>query len=176
MTLPTSLSIKPSPRILRVLGDIEFEPWQCIAELIDNAFDDFLEVHRRAQHWPDGFKVSVSLPSQASADAMIVIEDTGRGMSLGKTGNATVVSSWSGSPRPGRAPSTGVTRCQRGATACCSAPATWTDLQGRTSRHGLLAAGWAAGWASAPRAPRHPEPARCRSGAVFLVDKCSPRW
>lgn len=98
MTLPTSLSIKPSPRILRVLGDIEFEPWQCIAELIDNAFDDFLEVHRRAQHWPDGFKVSVSLPSQASADAMIVIEDTGRGMSLDVLNNA-VRAGWSSNDR-----------------------------------------------------------------------------
>ncbi|MEI8254641.1 MAG: ATP-binding protein, partial [Deltaproteobacteria bacterium] len=63
-----------------MLGDIEFEPWQCIAELIDNAFVDFLEVHRSGTHWPDGFKVSVSLPDGASADATIVIEDSGRGM------------------------------------------------------------------------------------------------
>jgi sensor histidine kinase regulating citrate/malate metabolism len=98
MTLPASLNIRPSPRILRVLGDIEFEPWQCIAELIDNAFDDFLEVHRKGQHWPDGFKVSVSLPSQASADATIVIEDTGRGMSLDVLNNA-VRAGWSSNDR-----------------------------------------------------------------------------
>ncbi len=41
---PSSLNIRPSSRILRILGDIEFEPWQCLAELIDNAFDDFLEL------------------------------------------------------------------------------------------------------------------------------------
>jgi hypothetical protein len=98
MDTPTTLSIKPSPRILRVLGDIEFEPWQCIAELIDNAFDDFLEVHRRGHHWPDGFTVSVSLPAQASADAVLVVEDTGRGMSLDVLNNA-VRAGWSSNDR-----------------------------------------------------------------------------
>jgi hypothetical protein len=28
--------------VYSVLGDIEFQHWQCIAELIDNAFDEFL--------------------------------------------------------------------------------------------------------------------------------------
>lgn len=98
MSLPTSINIRPSPRILRVLGDIEFEPWQCIAELIDNAFDDFLEVHRSGTHWPDGFKVSVSLPDRASADATIVIEDSGRGMSIDTLNNA-VRAGWSSNDR-----------------------------------------------------------------------------
>lgn len=105
MELPTTLSIKPSPRILRVLGDIEFEPWQCVAELIDNAFDDFLEVHRRGHHWPDGFKVSVSLPAQASADAVIVVEDTGRGMSLEVLNNAVRAGRAHPDPGAGSAPS-----------------------------------------------------------------------
>ncbi len=96
--MPSSINIRPSPRILRVLGDIEFEPWQCIAELVDNAFDDFLEVHRSGTHWPDGYKVSVSLPDRASADATIVIEDSGRGMSIDMLNNA-VRAGWSSNDR-----------------------------------------------------------------------------
>ena len=55
MELPTTLSIKPSPRILRVLGDIEFEPWQCIAELIDNLQGDpQMLLKRRLRPAPSG--------------------------------------------------------------------------------------------------------------------------
>lgn len=93
-----TLDIKPSPRILQVLGDIEFEPWQCIAELIDNAFDDFLEVHRSGQHWPDGFKVSISLPEQGSGAALLRVEDTGRGMDV-QTLNNAVRAGWSSNDR-----------------------------------------------------------------------------
>jgi histidine kinase/DNA gyrase B/HSP90-like ATPase len=69
--------------MLRMLGEIEFAEWQCIAELIDNAFDDFSEIVSQSQPWPGGFKVSVSLPD-ASADlsgAEVCVSDTGRGMS-----------------------------------------------------------------------------------------------
>ena len=38
------VDITPSPRILRMLGEIEFDEWQCIAELVDNAFDDFTDL------------------------------------------------------------------------------------------------------------------------------------
>ena len=34
-----TVNLVPSPKILRVLGRIEFENWQCLAELIDNAID-----------------------------------------------------------------------------------------------------------------------------------------
>lgn len=93
-----TLDIKPSPRILQILGDIEFDPWQCIAELVDNAFDDFLDIHRSGQHWPDGFKVSVSLPDKAGADTAIRIEDTGRGMNIDTLNNA-VRAGWSSNDR-----------------------------------------------------------------------------
>lgn len=39
---PRVINVSPHPRLLGVLGDIEFAPWQCIAELVDNAFDEFL--------------------------------------------------------------------------------------------------------------------------------------
>jgi hypothetical protein len=33
----STIDITPSPRILRTLGEIPFQPWQCIAELADNS-------------------------------------------------------------------------------------------------------------------------------------------
>ena len=38
MTTKT-FDITPSPRVLRMLGQIDFAPWQCLAELIDNSID-----------------------------------------------------------------------------------------------------------------------------------------
>lgn len=92
------MDIRPSPRILQVLGDIEFEAWQCIAELVDNAFDDFLELQRAGIRWPDGYKVSISLPDRVGADCVIRIEDTGRGMDLATLNNA-VRAGWSSNDR-----------------------------------------------------------------------------
>lgn len=76
------MRITPSSRILKMLGEIEFDEWQCVAELVDNAFDDFSEIVKSGVPWAGGFKVSVSLPSHGakSNDAKVVIQDTGRGM------------------------------------------------------------------------------------------------
>ena len=41
---PAKVQITPSARILRMLGEVEIEEWKCLAELIDNAFDDFNEI------------------------------------------------------------------------------------------------------------------------------------
>src|SRR5579864_1294134 len=97
MTIPNvntsgqeTINVRPTKRILRVLGDIEFDNWQCVAELADNAFDDFLEIQRAGTPWPDGFTVAVTLPTSATplADAEVIVEDTGRGMSLDALNNA----------------------------------------------------------------------------------------
>lgn len=76
------MDITPSPRILRMLGEIEFDEWQCVAELVDNAFDDFTEIVRNGSSWPGGFKVSVTVPGLAAnlTGAEVVVRDTGRGM------------------------------------------------------------------------------------------------
>ena len=58
-----TVNITPTPRILQVLGDIEFEPWQSVAELVDNAFDEFLSIKRAKLSWKEPFEVSVSIPS-----------------------------------------------------------------------------------------------------------------
>ncbi|MFF1904273.1 ATP-binding protein [Kitasatospora sp. NPDC058218] len=94
------MKITPSARILRMLGEIEFDPWQCVAELIDNSFDDFTGIVRSGDPWAGGFKVSVTLPSPStrSSDAQVVITDTGRGMSYETLGRA-VSAGWSSNDR-----------------------------------------------------------------------------
>ncbi|MFD4546311.1 ATP-binding protein [Streptomyces sp. NPDC058466] len=74
------MKITPSARVLRMLGEIEFKEWQCVAELVDNSFDDFTEIIRSGVNWPNGYKVSVSLPDSSTPRAQLVIRDTGRGM------------------------------------------------------------------------------------------------
>lgn len=77
------MDITPSPRILRMLGEIEFDEWQCISELVDNAFDDFGEMSVEGHLRAGGYKVSVSLPSAIAglSGSEVVVKDTGRGMS-----------------------------------------------------------------------------------------------
>ncbi len=94
-----SIDVTPHPRLLAVLGDIEFSPWQCLAELIDNAFDDFLVAP------PDDVipEVAISLPSRNSdhRDAQVWISDNGRGMSLEHL-NKALSAGWSSNARYGQ--------------------------------------------------------------------------
>ncbi|MGW3327080.1 ATP-binding protein [Streptomyces virginiae] len=94
------MKITPSARILRMLGEIEFDPWQCVAELIDNSFDDFTEILNAGNPWAGGFKVSVTLPSASvkSSEAQVIIADTGRGMSYELLERA-VSAGWSSNDR-----------------------------------------------------------------------------
>lgn len=94
-----TIDVTPHPRLLAVLGDIEFAPWQCLAELIDNSFDDFLAAP------PEGEvpTVAISLPSRRSdrRDAQIWIADNGRGMSLEHLTGA-VSAGWTSNARYGK--------------------------------------------------------------------------
>ena len=83
-----------------MLGEIEFDEWQCIAELVDNSFDDFTEILNAGQSWPGGFKVSVTLPGPGAglAGAEVVVRDTGRGMTRETLENA-VKAGWSNNGR-----------------------------------------------------------------------------
>lgn len=90
------MKITPSARILRMLGEIEIEEWKCLAELIDNAFDDFNEIIATDVRWAGGMKVSVMLPDSSARpeDARIVVRDTGRGMTRERLADA-VRAGWS---------------------------------------------------------------------------------
>lgn len=76
-----TLDITPTPRILRTLGEIPFQTWQCIAELIDNAIDAYLsdtdgeETDRR-------ITVNWSNDTVGAANRTIEIVDAARGMSI----------------------------------------------------------------------------------------------
>lgn len=75
------VDITPSPRILQVLGDIEFDHWQCLAELVDNGFDEFLSIKREGLEWGE-FSVTISLPKSEDADPVVEVRDNGRGMDV----------------------------------------------------------------------------------------------
>lgn len=68
--------ITPHPRILSVLGEIEFKPWQCVAELLDNCIDGFLEMQRV------GTPINDPTASVAFGRDTVVVKDNGPGMSV----------------------------------------------------------------------------------------------
>jgi len=76
-----SFDVTPSPRVLRMLGQIEFKPWQCLAELIDNSIDSFLEA--RSAGIAVEPRIDVSLPSLEEtriSSGKIRVRDNGPGM------------------------------------------------------------------------------------------------
>ncbi|NEM07732.1 ATP-binding protein [Geodermatophilus normandii] len=96
---PAAINVQPHPRLLSVLGDIEFAPWQCIAELVDNAFDEFLR-HDGHEETPT---VVVSLPGRNSTprDGEVWVKDNGPGMTL-ETLNNALRAGWTSNDRYGR--------------------------------------------------------------------------
>lgn len=92
------IDVTPHPRILGVLGDIEFAHWQCLAELVDNAFDEF-QAAGESEVRPT---VTITLPT-ANADRAtsgISVRDNGRGMSLEGVTNA-ISAGWTSNGRHG---------------------------------------------------------------------------
>ncbi len=101
--LPESLPITPSPRILQMLGHVNFDGWQCVAELVDNSIDAFL---RDAE--TDGSQarrqVKVELPGYLELNngtASVTVADNAGGMSLGDMQDA-VRAGYSGNDPVGR--------------------------------------------------------------------------
>ncbi len=84
-----TLDITPTPRILRTLGEIPFQTWQCVAELIDNSIDAFLsdktavseEVERE-------IAVTWASDSVSANDRTIEVTDNACGMSIEQLQNA----------------------------------------------------------------------------------------
>lgn len=74
------LDLTPSPQLLEVLGDIPYQTWQCLAELIDNAFDDFLADERRDPSDPPAVHVTLPRTGIAEGDEIVCVADNGRGM------------------------------------------------------------------------------------------------
>lgn len=82
-----ALDITPTPRILRTLGEIPFQTWQCIAELIDNSIDAFLssvalgDAEKR-------ITVTWSSDSVGAISRTVEISDNAAGMSIDQLQNA----------------------------------------------------------------------------------------
>jgi len=80
---PDTFDITPSPRVLRMLGQIDFAAWQCLAELIDNSMDAFLEGQRGEKPLTLDPRITIELPSSASLDngtGVVSVRDNGPGM------------------------------------------------------------------------------------------------
>ena len=73
------VDITPTPRVLRVLGELPFQPWQCFAELIDNAVDAFATCDQYDEKRID---IIWSSDRLAQDDRTIEIKDNGQGMTL----------------------------------------------------------------------------------------------
>lgn len=90
--------LRPDPRILPMLGEINLTQWRCLAELVDNSVDGFLSAVRRGQPI-DGPEVVINVPTADVAVARVTIRDNGPGMTpevleravrAGWTGNSPI--------------------------------------------------------------------------------------
>ncbi len=89
MSNMNTLDITPTPRILRTLGEIPFQTWQCIAELIDNSIDAFLSNHSTSFEVSNQrISVTWSSDSVAASQRTIEIRDNACGMSIEQLQNA----------------------------------------------------------------------------------------
>jgi hypothetical protein len=87
--------LQPDPRILPMLGEINLEQWRCLAELIDNAVDGFLNSARSGTSLSNP-EVYIDLPTADKIDAIVRVRDNGPGMAPSILQRA-VRAGWSGS-------------------------------------------------------------------------------
>jgi hypothetical protein len=71
--------LQPDPRVLPMLGEINIDQWRCIAELVDNSIDGFLN-GARAGSRTVAPRVDVILPLADKEGAQLKIVDNGIGM------------------------------------------------------------------------------------------------
>ncbi|KQO18067.1 ATP-binding protein [Paenibacillus sp. Leaf72] len=81
--IKNSVDITPTPRVLRVLGEIPFQPWQCFGEFIDNSLDAYMEMERLGLGEGDN-RISIRWSSEAVGEQNRTIEivDNAMGMSI----------------------------------------------------------------------------------------------
>jgi len=77
-----TIDITPSPRVLRMLGQIDFQPWQCLAELVDNSIDAFIDQVSAGTPAVEP-RIDIQLPTEAqlrASSGVITIKDNAGGM------------------------------------------------------------------------------------------------
>lgn len=88
------LDLTPAPRVLQMLGEINLEQWRCLAELIDNSIDGFIDAARSGAAIVQP-EIAVSIPTSDTENARVSVKDNGPGMSLETLENA-LRAGWSG--------------------------------------------------------------------------------
>lgn len=86
----STVDITPSPRVLRMLGQIDFAPWQCLAELIDNSIDAFIDQSNAGTAAAEP-RIYIQLPTEPelrSGSGVISLRDNGSGMPVESLENA----------------------------------------------------------------------------------------
>jgi hypothetical protein len=89
-----NFDLTPDPRVLQMLGEIELQQWRCIAELVDNSVDGFLNAERAGASIQNP-EVVISVPRTDVPTARITVKDNGPGMS-GDTLEKAVRAGWTG--------------------------------------------------------------------------------
>lgn len=84
----STVDITPSPRILRTLGEIPLKPWQCIAELVDNAIDAYLSCAKEEDGTQKEIRIDWSKDVVAPNQRTLEVKDNASGMSLEQLQNA----------------------------------------------------------------------------------------
>lgn len=79
--MTNSIDITPSPRILRMLGQIDFSAIQCLSELIDNSIDSFHNLDSCEASQPE-IVVRVPQTNRQAPENAILITDNGEGMDI----------------------------------------------------------------------------------------------
>lgn len=82
------INLSPNPRVLQMLGQIEFENWQCVAELIDNSIDALLKDFQGGREVKGEIHINIPTFSQYQDGQPIVIWDNGPGMDIEQLENA----------------------------------------------------------------------------------------
>jgi len=81
------IDITPTPRILRMLGQIDFSAQQCLCELVDNSIDAFANETSNPTLEPE-ITIRVPKANNLSDDSQVEIRDNGKGMDLDQLSNS----------------------------------------------------------------------------------------
>ena len=126
--------LTPEPRILPMLGEINLEPWRCIAELIDNSIDGFLNASRSGETVGDP-EIQVTLPTIATGSPRITVRDNGPGMTADILERA-VRAGWTGNEPVGSLGLFGM-GFNIATARLGTRTSVWTTMDGDPAWHGL---------------------------------------
>lgn len=76
-----TLDLTPSPRVLRMLGEIDFKAWQCICEIIDNSIDSFSNSgYSTCKQERPTIAITIPVNRELATNSYLEVKDNGMGM------------------------------------------------------------------------------------------------